>query len=356
MEKIIQISLNSQLFQIEESAYSKLSDYINGIKNAFKNEEGGQEIIKDIEERISEHLKNSGQEIITNIIIDEIIKRMGTAQELTGKETEKASNLKENTEKQTQKKKLFRDEDNSILGGICSGLGAYLDIDATWVRLTFVALIFLGFGAIIPIYLILWLIIPPAKTISDKLEMRGEHATIQSIVSTVRERVKEFSGNDKDIKNENSNVVKKTGNILTKLIKLAIKIILIGTGIIVSVVGVSIIIGFVASMTAVLSDATPWQINGILFNPFSGHLIWMIVSVLSLFVLIPATIILLGGLSIIRRKPIVTVKYGLAIFAIWLISLIALIALSVNFATRNFPNIEHQRNIIIPAQHQIIIN
>ena len=85
MEKITQISINATLFSLEDSAYKKLSSYINEIREAFKNEVGGQEIVKDIEARIAEHLKESGDELITLSLVDEIIEKASLREKIKRK-------------------------------------------------------------------------------------------------------------------------------------------------------------------------------------------------------------------------------------------------------------------------------
>ncbi len=81
---------------------------------------------------------------------------------------------------------MYRDPDNRILGGVCAGMGAYWGADPLIIRIIFVVatLIFLS-GAII--YLILWVVLPEAKTTAQKLEMRGEPVTISNIGKAVKE-------------------------------------------------------------------------------------------------------------------------------------------------------------------------
>jgi len=116
--------------------------------------------------------------------VDEVIAIMG-----------KPSDFEEDVEneyvdpdiRQVVKKRLFRDIDNRMIGGVCSGLGAYFKLDTVWFRLGFVIVTLSGLSILA--YLILWVIIPPARTVSEKLEMQGDPVTISNIEKSIREEV-----------------------------------------------------------------------------------------------------------------------------------------------------------------------
>ena len=92
-------------------------------------------------------------------------------------------------------RKLYRDPDDRILGGVCSGLGAYFNIDRIIVRLIFVALVILGAGSSLLIYIILWIVVPKAKTIAQKLEMKGEEVNVSSISKSIKEEIRDVKDN-----------------------------------------------------------------------------------------------------------------------------------------------------------------
>jgi phage shock protein PspC (stress-responsive transcriptional regulator) len=198
MEKIIHISIDATLFPLEEPAQQLLEKYLSDIRTAFTNEESAEEILRDIESRIAEHLRKLGNGPINRAHIEKIIATMGSVSELTesvgGKQTSPETPLPTDHEKATYRthKKLYRDIEHAYLGGVCAGIAAYLDTDVTWVRVAFIALIFIGMGSIIPIYLILWLLVPPALTTADKLDMHGDPVTLQSIAANVRKRIHEL--------------------------------------------------------------------------------------------------------------------------------------------------------------------
>lgn len=343
MEKITQISINSTLFSLEESAYSKLSAYINEIREAFKDEVGGQEIVKDIEARIAEHLKNSKVEFITLSLVDEIIEKMGTVSELTGKDkdnskTEEKTEPAKNIIEEKFKKRLFRDEENAILGGVCAGIGAYLDVDPTWIRIAFIALIFLGFGTIIPIYIVLWLIVPAAETTADRLEMRGNQVNLKTIVDTVRDKAKEYTGNGKPCENEadckDEKPVKKTRKTLRRIVEGFVKVIVVCTGTIISFISLAILVGFTAGATALLTTRIEPDVADFIQASGAHTYVWLGLLASIVCVTIPSVFMLLGGITLIRRKPIVQIRYGFAIFAIWMVSIITLVIMGTHYGIK----------------------
>jgi phage shock protein PspC (stress-responsive transcriptional regulator) len=184
MKKTLTINLAGLVFNIDEDAYFVLQDYLEKIKTYFSEEKEVDDIMHDIEIRIAELLGEKitpTKQVVTLQDIEEIIKIMGEPHEFGDPDKEKKS-----TYYRTSAKRVYRDPDNRILGGVCGGLGAYMGIDPIIIRIIFIV-IFFGFGAGLLIYLILWIIIPEAKTTAQKLEMRGEHVNVSNIGGFVRE-------------------------------------------------------------------------------------------------------------------------------------------------------------------------
>jgi phage shock protein PspC (stress-responsive transcriptional regulator) len=181
MKKTLTVNLGGTVFHIDEDAYRLLDNYLSNLKLHFRKQEGADEIINDIENRISElfgEKVNNGIQVITIIHVEEVIKRMGYPEELAG-ENEGNKNSK------TTRQRLYRDPDNKMLGGVISGLAAYLNWDITLLRLIFIVILFISFGTSTLVYIICWLIIPEAKTAAEKLNMHGEEVTIENIGRTV---------------------------------------------------------------------------------------------------------------------------------------------------------------------------
>jgi phage shock protein PspC (stress-responsive transcriptional regulator) len=173
MEKTININLGGTLFQIEEEAYKILRNYLQDINYRFKNMQGGLETIEDIESRIGEIFnsqKGTGG-IISKENVEAMISIIGKPEDFDqiDSEPEPARGINTN-----QRKRLYRNPDDSIIGGVCSGLGAYLNTDPVLFRILF-AISGLFFGTGFLVYIVLWIAIPPAKTDSQKREMYGRN-------------------------------------------------------------------------------------------------------------------------------------------------------------------------------------
>ena len=186
MKKTLTINLGGSVFHIDEDAYQLLDKYLSNLRIHFKKEEGSDEIMNDFELRISELFSERirlGYQVISIDLVEEVIKRMGKPEEIFDEEIheEQEHVANESNTQHTTRKRLMRDPDNKVLGGVAGGIAAYTGWDATAIRIILFLLMFY-YGITIPIYLVLWLIIPQARTATEKLEMRGESVTIENIV------------------------------------------------------------------------------------------------------------------------------------------------------------------------------
>ena len=193
MKKTFTVNLGGRVFQIDEDAYQLLDNYLNNLKLHFKHEEGGEEIVRDMESRISELFSerlHAGKEVITIEDTEEIILQMGKPEEIIDEEeTTQTERKDEGTRINAIRKKLFRDPEDKMIGGVCSGLAAFTGWDVTAIRLLTIVLAFGLMGSIFFIYLVCWVIIPLARTTADKLAMRGLEANVENIGRTVTDEV-----------------------------------------------------------------------------------------------------------------------------------------------------------------------
>jgi len=190
MNKTVNINLAGIFFHIDEDAYLKLQRYLEAIKRSFTNSQGREEIIADIEARIAELFNERVQndkQVIRLKEVDEVISIMGQPEDYLIDE-EIFEDAPQNAYKGKTKpsKKLFRDTDNSYIGGVSSGLAHYFGIDAVWVRLAWILLIF-GAGTGFLLYILLWILIPEAKTTAEKLMMTGEPVNISNIEKKIKD-------------------------------------------------------------------------------------------------------------------------------------------------------------------------
>jgi phage shock protein PspC (stress-responsive transcriptional regulator) len=200
MKKTVIININGIVFHIDEDAYERLTGYLGSLNHYFGNSTEGGEIISDIEARIAELLQPKltvSKQSITIEDVEEILSILGSPEDIAGSdnsayESDPASQPS-NTGKKTSRR-LYRDVENSVIGGVSSGLGAYFDIDPVFFRIIFIALVFAG-GVSLIIYPILWIVIPAARTSAQKLEMRGKDINISNIERTVREEFNQIRSN-----------------------------------------------------------------------------------------------------------------------------------------------------------------
>lgn len=185
MNKTININLSGFVFNIEEEAYERLKQYLDNVGAQFSNAEEREEIMSDIELRIAEIFQDKigpFKEVIIMTDIDEIIDILGHPEDYNeGDESvDETENQNQESNNYERRKRLFRDTEYAVLGGVCAGLGHYFDVDKTIIRILFV-LLFVFFGSGILLYLILLFIVPEAKTTTEKIEMKGDFVNVESI-------------------------------------------------------------------------------------------------------------------------------------------------------------------------------
>ena len=250
------------------------------------------------------------------------------------------------------KKRLYRDDENRVLGGVCSGLGVYLNIDPVFIRILVVLLVFVGIGISAIIYLILWMVVPVAKTTTQRLEMKGEEATISNIQKTIQDEVSEvkksFSKmNQSEAFEKGKTVLNRAGQASAQLFKGLGKAIGIFFGSLLIFVGFVGLIAFLVSLTlgstAIPSDAgslnSTADLSGLLGFVISPGLVTVSILLIVLLVGIPLLAILFIGTKLVFRYKTNNKLIGLGAFGIWLVALVAMISISVgqvsNFSQKN---------------------
>ncbi len=201
MNKTVNINLGGMFFHIDEDAYQKLTQYFDAIKRSLSNSSGQEEIIKDIEMRVSElfnEKQKSDKQVVSLKDVDEMIAIMGQPEDYIIEDDTKTAPTYTSSTSSRISKKLYRDTEKGMIGGVAAGLGHYFGVDTVWIRIVLVLLVFAGFGTGILAYIILWIVTPEATTTSEKLEMTGEPVNISNIEKKVRE---EFENVSDKIKN-----------------------------------------------------------------------------------------------------------------------------------------------------------
>lgn len=343
MNKTVNINLGGMFFHIDEDAYQKLTRYFDAIKRSLSNSSGHDEIIKDIEMRVSELLtdkQKSDKHVIGLKDVDEVIAVMGQPEDYIIEDDLKEAQTNNNASNR-RSKKLYRDKEKGMIGGVASGLGHYFGIDAVWIRIVLILLVFAGFGTGILAYIILWVVTPEAITTSEKLEMTGEPVNISNIEKKVREEFESVSGKLKNVDydkygNQIKTGASKLGNSFGDFIMSVFKVFAKFLGIILIISGFAVLISlFIAVFTLGSSSFidVPWQ-GFIEAGNFTDYPIWSFGLLMFFAVGIPFFFLILLGFKLLtpNLKSIGNIaKYTL--LAIWLIAIAILISIGVKQAS-----------------------
>ncbi|WP_051666220.1 PspC domain-containing protein [Pedobacter sp. R20-19] len=193
MEKTIIINIGNTIIHIEESAYEFLKAYLNEVKQHFANHADDLEIVTDIENRIAEllteQLQDQKKQVVDTNDVQHVVSQMGRVKDFDSvEENEEEPVLESSYQHQYAEKKLYRDMDDRVVAGVCSGIAHFLNTEAKWIRIAVLLMAFLGgFGFLV--YAILWIIMPKAKSRLEKMEMKGEPANLQGFQKNLNEEL-----------------------------------------------------------------------------------------------------------------------------------------------------------------------
>lgn len=344
MNKTVNINIGGLFFHIDEDAFQKLSRYFDAIKRSLSNSSGKDEIMKDIEMRVAELFtdrQKSDKHVINLKDVDEVVAVMGQPEDY--RIDDDSDNTQTNFASTTGRKKLYRDKDKGLVGGVCTGLGHYFGVDAVWIKILFVVLVLAGFGTGILAYLILWIVTPAALTTSEKLEMTGEPVNISNIEKKVREEFESVSNKIKnvdydkmgnEIKTTTQNAGNRLGDVLTSIFGAFAKVL---GALIMVFAGLSLLGICIGGIVLIFSSSLP---ENTLFNHFTTPIgfetpMWVQGILFILALGIPMFFILYLGLKLLitNLKSIGSIlKYGL--LAIWVIAVGILISLGIKEASQ----------------------
>ncbi len=326
MKKTLTINLNGYVFNIDNDAYETLNTYLDRVSARFADDERS-EIMRDIEARIAELFTErlQGRNVVDNADVAAIVETLGQPEQFDSDNDDTTTPPQEPTDKKQKRKfrKLYRNTDDQMLGGVASGVAAYLGWDVTAVRLLFVMVLLLGFGWIIPIYLVLWLLLPEAKTAAQKLEMRGIEPNLENIRKyIVSDRFKDTA----------QHVGSRLGNIILWLVKI---LLIVACG----------LVGFVLFAAAICALAAIFVVlvggGGMyadLFHTSIGDIygIALLVSA-TLLLLCPAIGLTIACVRLVsRNRPAPRHHWvGWTLLIVWLVSLAMLIGTAIYCGTHH---------------------
>jgi phage shock protein PspC (stress-responsive transcriptional regulator) len=205
MKKVINASVGGRSFALDEDAYNRLSVYFDHFKARLNRDSQAarDEVMSDLESRIAElfdeGIGGASYRVIDFTLVSKVVGQLGMpdgSAEPFGPSTGTSSSagsgpstssgtgtgpdFSYSGDKGEAKKRLFRDPDNKAIGGVCAGVASFLNIDITIVRIILLlALLLWGTGLLV--YLVLWIVVPLAKTPADKCEMRGLEPTAENM-------------------------------------------------------------------------------------------------------------------------------------------------------------------------------
>jgi phage shock protein PspC (stress-responsive transcriptional regulator) len=422
MKKTFTINIAGSVFHIDDDAYEKLQKYLQLLNRHFGTALEGQEILQDIEARIAElFIEKTGNkvEVITDAMVDEVIARMGKPEDFMDPEEETSAKahaeqpLQDDDQKMAHR--LYRDGDNRMIGGVCSGLGAYFKIDPVIIRVIFIValgvgglsllayiilwiavpevkttsqvntfqvrrrlyrdgdnrvlggvcsgmaayfntdivvlrvIFFLLFFLIGPfnllLYFILWIVVPKAKTTAQRLEMRGKEATVSNIEKSIKEEVNEIGQSYNRFKNspideKGTTRMSRFGDVVGSVLRVVLRVVVLLFGAALIIIGIASLIGFVTSMAVGHSfmhgGSWPfgWDSNINMTNVIShfvspGAYTVSLIAI-SFLIGIPILILLFIGTKLLFRYKTNNRMIGMGTFAVWLLALITLIIIGVN--------------------------
>ena len=350
MKKTFTINISGSVFHIDEDAYQKLQNYLQMLNGHFGTDEEGREILQDIETRIAELFNEKmdfdSKNVILESWVDEVIARMGKPEDFMEGEDEEETVTEEASTTNTRKTKrrMYRDPDHRVLGGVCAGMGAYFGIDPVILRIITFILFWVTGGVALPVYLLLWIAVPKARTTAQRLEMSGREATVSNIEKSIREEVNEVKDSYKKFSNSDSynkgrEQVSRFGDVVYNIVKVALKVFVVLVGVFLILVGFFGLITFLTSMIVGHSfmDSALWIDNwGPEFHMpgFANYFIspgsLTVLLIASAFLIgIPLLSILFIGTKMVFRFKTNNKLIFLAGFGVWLVALVTVIVVSV---------------------------
>ncbi len=337
MKKTIKIKIGGIVFHIDDDAYDILKAYLDSLSSHFGRLEDGKEVMDDIEIRIAEIFQqNTGtqKEVVNIDDVNKMITIMGEAKDIID---EDEPEVIRGTTYAKSTGRLYRDPDNGILGGVCSGLGAYFNIDPLLFRILFlVSLLAYGIGLV---YVILWIVLPKAVTPSQKLEMKGENINIKNIEKSVKEEYEQVKHNLNSPRV--SETFGKIGDAFGTFFKAIGNIILIFLKIILIIIGGALILaGFVSLLSFLgvlvfgnslffqdLTDIPGFYLPHVLPIFTDPKYVPFVMIALVLAVVIPLIALIYGGIKLIFRFKVKDKAVGVFALVLWLIAIGGLITI-----------------------------
>lgn len=314
MNKTIIININGIVFHIEEDAYEVLRSYMTEVKRHFAYSPDSEEIVTDIENRLAEMFNErmdvDHKQVIVLADVQFVTGKMGNVNDFEIDDEDDDTFSRSG-------RKLFRDAEDRILGGVCAGLGYFFDVEPRWMRL--LAIIFIFFGGIgLPVYIILWVIMPAAVTRADKMAMKGEPINLQNFKKNFDEEVEGLKGGFKRVHTEAKPVIYQIGKFIVVLATLFIKFM-------VAVVAFAGILAMISLFIGLVVFLGFWNSNELNTFPFTiVNPAYKSVVSLSAFIIVfvPIAALVLFALRVLVKKIAISKTVYFTMLIIWIAGLV----------------------------------
>ncbi|MDR3226626.1 MAG: PspC domain-containing protein [Prevotellaceae bacterium] len=331
MKTTVQVSLNRIAFNLDENAYQQLKSYIDELQSHFADD---AEIIDDIEARIADLLSlrvKSAEQAVNLKDINEIIETIGNLKDIDDS-TESSDKFRKHFENVNNpvRKRLYRDTENKIIAGVCSGIGHYLNLDAAWIRVTFIILMIMsikmdginhwfshrfifGMPFVLFVYIVLWIVMPRTKTPRQNLEMHGYTSTRQG--------------------NSNSNLHNNGfGSFLKKFFRLIIQLCV---GVTLSIVGITCSLMLIAGVASFFGGTLFGGTNivTLLDYIYIGEInTWFAKLLIAVLIFLPVCVLIYLSIKVLLRFKIKDKPAMIILSIIWIIAVMFALGIVVSTA------------------------
>ena len=354
MDKTVSISIGGFSFVLDEIAYNKLKTYLQDVKTSLRGTEGVEDIIEDVEIRISELFRErlKFREVVNEDDINFVIATMGHPDQYKVEEDDENEKTSTNSSysyssnnqsyggQQTGAKRLYRDPDDTIVTGLSAGLAHYMGVDPWFVRSIWLVLGILGiftagvsFLLVLFCYFILLIFVPKAKTTSEKLQMYGQPANIDTLKKNVEQASEAVVSGSKELSNKLGGAFGVFGRILLWFI-----------GFIILSSGIGLIIGGFFFFFTTWTEM-PTELFGYLVEEE-----WMSMAAKifgGILMVIPGVLLTILGVKCFWNKVKVSKAVIFGSIALWFVALFAIIGISVSTASKFRSNVEMTEDKIL---------
>lgn len=341
MKKTVQVRIGKQSFIMDDDAYKALSAYIDSLESHFLKMESGREVMDDLEQRMAEILSDALKPSRTVVELEDVEalkSRLGSPEELGDQEHEQEE-AGERFNALAAGRRLMRDKDGAMIAGICNGMGAYFGLDPVLFRLLFVLMFFFtGIGLVA--YLILWFVLPVAKTPEDKSRLYGNPMNLKDFERVVKQKAKFLEDEISDISRRSGKEWKDRLNrsagtlsgFLGRIVNFAIW--LAGTMLVLSGLFLGAFSIAMATGVSIIRNDMPYEhtLSGGLASLIgTGTLNTALTAVILCFLLIPALMLCVSGMSMMlgRTFPGVIRKILFTCGLIWIMSIASWMGLGI---------------------------